>query len=531
MDNQLDNGFCPNCGALLRDGVCPSCGFSDHDEDMSSGSTPDDTADTTTNTTVDSETNHRKLRNYEKYQNTYLNPDYHAQNPNGQDDYVQNDYAQNGAAQTVDTQNDYEQNNYGQNDYDQSNYNQNNYGQSGYDQSNYNQNNYGQSGYDQSNYTQNNYGQNDYDQNNYAQNGYYQSNGTQNQYYQNGTAQGGYYQQNGNGYYVNQTPQKKKRKTGVIVVAIVGGILLLILIVIFIFAVFFTMIAKNSAQTEDSDEYYHSVYDDDYDDYGYDEDEDYDYDYGYDDDDDDRMAFVDDIAWNDNYWAKEPYNYDAEEVGDDYYYGLCNCIDKDVSYSMVHENYEKLDKAQNVCIRINYYQLEGDIPNLDEINETLKFQAIWPGEIYTEWADDFQEEFEEYGAGYVVSVESYVTYNDEKMISVVSDIYYESATTVKKMIAAANVDLETGVVTDNTEVLNLTDDFMNDYKEICEEQNGSVAVFQEFDSDELKELFEDEDALILFYTPCGLEVGINYETDDKYGWVTATLKYYEQYLK
>ena len=27
MNTQYENGFCPQCGALLRDGVCPCCHY------------------------------------------------------------------------------------------------------------------------------------------------------------------------------------------------------------------------------------------------------------------------------------------------------------------------------------------------------------------------------------------------------------------------------------------------------------------------------------------------------------------------
>jgi hypothetical protein len=430
MDGQLYNGFCPNCGALLRDGVCPSCGFSESDAEMETENTE-----------------YSGQRNYERYQNSYLNQ-------------VNTSY---------DSQGDY----------------------------NYNQNAY-----------------------------------TQNQYYQNtGNAQG-YYQQNG--YYGVQTPPKKSMTKGAVIAAIIGGVLFLLLIILGIFILVSAIGTVIEESRENSYQYDTDDYDwDDYDEDDYDWD---DYDWGdYDEDDydrdDDRLDFVDDIAWNDNYWSKEPYNYETDEVGDEYYYGLCNCIDKTVPYDFVYENYEQLDKSQNVCIRINYYQLEGDIPNLDEINETLKMQAIWPGEVYTEWSEDFEEIFDEYGAGYVVSVESYVTYNDEKSASVVSDIYYETAVSVKKVINSVNIDLEKGEILDNTEIIDVTDTFLDEYKEICEEQNGSVSIFSELDNDELREFFEDEDDLILFYTPCGMELGINYETDMKYGWVTATLTEYEQYLK
>jgi len=506
MDNQLYNGFCPNCGALLRDGKCPSCGFGenpagDGTDQADTNNMYNENSDGMTATEGTSE-EVQKPRNYEQYQNNYMN--------NG---------SYGGGTDYNNTQGGYQQ---------QGGMNQNAYYQNGNGQDGYYQNGAGQN-----TYYQNGAGQNGYYQNGTGQNGYYQNGNGQNGYYQNGNMQGGYYQQNGNGYYGQ--PPKKKSSTGVVVAVIIGVILLLILLLTAAGIAFFKAFdteADNSYDYNDDYDYDDYDYDDyDYDDYDYDDYGDYD-DHDNDDYDDydDLMSFVDDIDWDDEDWKEEPGNYDPEDVGDDFYYELVNCIDESVSYRMVHENYEELDQDHNVCIRINYYQIEGDIPNLEAVNEALKEQAMWAGERFHEEKEAFEYEFENYGEGYVVEVESYVTYNDEQTVSVVSDIYYESATEVRKLIDTVNVDMETGTVLNNTDILDISDEFLEDYRDICEDQNGAVAALTLFDNDELRDFFESEDGLIIYYNPCGLEVGINYETDERYGWVTATLTDYEQYM-
>lgn len=491
MDSQFYNGFCPNCGALLRDGVCPSCGYGETQQPVGTDAEitnqdlyGNNTAETSSNPGGEQQ---QQPRNYEIYQNNYMN--------NG------------GSAGGTDFDNS------------QGNYYQNN------------QNN-------QNGYYQNNNGQNGYYQNGAGQNQYYQNGTGQNQYYQNGNGQGGYYQANGNGYY-GQPPKKKSSTGAVIAICLVVALILLVIIGVAGTIIISELGLDESEYNENSYDYNYDDYD--YDDYGFDDYDDYD-DYDYDDDDydyddyddydyDEMMRFVDDIEWNDKNWKKEPYNYEPDEVGDDYYYEMCNCIDEDVSYQFVYENFEELDKDLNVCVRINYYQLEGDIPNLDEINKTLKQQAMWAGERYLSNKGDFEYEFEKYGAGYVATVESYITYNDDQTVSMVSDIYYESATEVNKVINCTNVDLITGTVIRNTDILDITDEFLDDYRDICEEQNGEISVFTVFDNDDLREFFEDEENLIIYYTPCGLETGINYSTSERYGWVTATLTDYEQYMK
>lgn len=466
MENQFANGFCPNCGALLRDGVCPSCGFGEAVQ------LQDIPGTWNVNAYDAADTQGTKSRHYE--------------------DYLSGMSGNNGRT----------------------------------DQNTY----YQQNGTDQNTY---------YQQSRMDQNTYYQQSGTdQNSYYQ----QGYYSNMNQNGYY-QQIPPKKKGKGGMIA-GIIGGVLLLLMIVSVIFFTYTMIMAELGSETDYDDYNYDDYNYDDYDDYNYDDyDDNYDYnyddDYNYDeedyesdyDEDYDPMEFVDDIDWDDTLWKKEPHNYEPGEVGDDVYYQMCNCIDKKVSYQTNYENYEYVDEDRNVCIRINYYQLDGDIPNLDEINYKLENTALIYADQYLDNKNQYEEVFEEEGYGYVATVDAYVTYNDEQTVSVVYDEYFENAIRIDRKIYTINIDLETGNILKNTDILDVTDEFVADYRELCIEQNGDVPAMGYFNDDELKEFFVDEGSLILYYTPCGLEAGINYETeDDYYGWVTATLNDYDKYL-
>ena len=42
-------------------------------------------------------------------------------------------------------------------------------------------------------------------------------------------------------------------------------------------------------------------------------------------------------------------------------------------------------------------------------------------------------------------------------------------------------------------------------------------------------LFEYDMSLIIFYTPLGMEVGFNYQSNGSSGWITATFNDYAQY--
>ena len=522
MENQENSGICPKCGMPLQDGVCQSCGYSQADQTEEAleangmGRTGEDQL---------TETDHNSA-----YQQNETDQSGFQQNVTDQNFY----YQQSGADQNG----YYQQNTEGQNGY----YQQSTTGQNGY----YQQNGADQNGY----YQQNTAGQNGYYQQNGAgQNGYYQQNGAgQNGYYQQGGA-GGYYQNmqgaNGyNGYNPNQPSQKKGNK-GAVIAAIIGAVLLLGLVIALIVVV--SMGIKNNLK--DDRDYPDSVERDiddndnensyDYDDIFNDLDDDDSnvYDEGdsgaaYDDDDYDPLEFLDDVDWDDESWKEEPVNYEPDEVGDEYYFELCNCIDRTTSYNLKFETYEDTDESQDICMRVNYYQLDGDIPNLDQLNEALKESAVYYCEYYYDNISDYEEIFEEYGNGYVVEVESFVTYNDEERISIVMNEYYESPVEVNKHVTALNIDLETGIIVYNTDFFDISDDFLEYYRSVCKDQNGSVPALRYFDNDELREFFEDENDLILYYTPCGFEVGINYETEDSYGWVTATLNdECEQYLQ
>ena len=554
MENQGNNGICPNCGMFLKDGVCPECGYSAANVGM--GMENDQSGQMQTGTAADEsvEGNAEETAGNEAAQAENSQPEVGAAQE-------ENSQAESGAGLAEGSQSGiYEGNNYQQGGvntnggyYQQGGANTNGY----YQQGGAN----GNGGYYQQGRANTNGGY--YQQGGANTNGYYQQGGANaNGYYQQGGANtNGYYQQNGanqNGYYQNpqgqngyngynsSQPTQKSGSKGAVIAAVVGGILLLILVIALIFVVTVGLgkddkdrraddggnVERDLDDEKDNDDRFSDLDDDDsYDPFN---DDDYDYDDDYDpyaDDDYDPLEFLDDIDWDDESWKDEPYNYAPEDVGDEFYYELCNCIDRNVDYKINFETFEDSDESQNICMRINYYQLDGDIPNLETINEALKETAMYYNTYYNDNIDDYEDIFAEYGSGYVVDVDSFVTYNDEEKISVVMNEYYESPVEINKHVVSLNIDLEAGIILYNTDFFDISEEFLEYYRDTCRDQNGSVPALREFDNDELRRFFEDEDDLILYYTPCGFEVGINYETDESYGWVTATLVDCEQYLQ
>ena len=474
MNTQYENGFCPQCGALLRDGVCPCCHYQAPQPGNNS-------------------------------QNGYTGTD--SQQSYGQGGYTGTD-SQQGYGQSGYTGTDSQQS-YGQGGYTGTD-SQQGYGQSGYTGTEAQQN-YGQGGYTGAN-SQQSYGQSGYTganpQQNYSQDSY------------TGTNAQGYAQ----GNYGSQMSGSKSTKSSTTTAIVVGIIMFVVALLLVLIVGFLGYDSRKDLQSSDD---YSNSYDDEYDeDYDYDYDDDYDYDY------DD--SFGDNIDWDDTTWAEEPDNLTADEVWDkdhQYYEELNNCIDENVSYQLVFKTKEVLDEDNNICMRGTYYQLEGDIPNLDKINKTLKDQALVDIDYFNDLRDKYDEAFEEYGPGYMVKAKTYVTYNDENMVSVVTSSEFDSNFEAGLNLYCVNVDIQTGMVLVNEDILDMDEDFVKDIIRSSDEQNGTISYLEETDPDEILDDFNESDHMIIFHTPCGLEVGMNYYITSGYGWFTTTLTDYEKYLK
>ena len=237
----------------------------------------------------------------------------------------------------------------------------------------------------------------------------------------------------------------------------------------------------------------------------------------------------------DKNFKEERKNYDASQITGPYYEEFVNSIDESVSYQVNREFYEKIDEEQGVCIQVSYIQLEGNIPNLETITEKIKEESMFLANVYLEEEENYQNIFREYDyVTYYIKVESFVTFNDEESISIALDERYDLGGFSSTLeMHGININLKTGTVLDNTEILNTDEEFVKDFIKRSNRQNGKNSVAIDGISDREKlQLFQDADSLILFYTPIGLEVGYNYSGVEGYtGWITVSIEEYEQYLK
>ena len=368
--------------------------------------------------------------------------------------------------------------------YSQNTYNQNAYGQ----QNAYNQNVYGNGSQQQ--YQQ--YGQ---------QSGYYGQQNQQSSYYGQQPQQSGYYgQQNPNSGYGPYNPyMKPKKDTNVWVV--VGIVVAVLVVVAMIVGSFFYGYALMKFASEEGMELYGEEYDfDDYDDYE---------------------------DWRDD----EVYGYEPDEdyvpsPDDEYYYGPCEFINKDVDYSFITKTYTNEDPENDIDVVVNYPELKGEnIPNLSQLNEAIEKAALY-------YAMDFPKEsyYAEFGESYAAYITAYVTYNDDEIISIVMDEYVVTDDDYYVDLYPLNIDVKNGVVLDNGSLLQIDEDFAKEFRKRNDKQNGEVEYLDSLSDEELAEKLSDKDYVIAYYTPLGMEIGLNYREDYASGWVTVTYKDYEKYL-
>ena len=332
-----------------------------------------------------------------------------------------------------------------------------------------------------------------------------QSYGTQGNLYQNqpyGT-QGSY----NNPYSPYAVPGQHKKHTGLIIGVIVG---IIILFLIAIFAVIYYAL-KNINGRIRNDSY---VYDRDYEYF-----DEYDFDY---DDHDDNDNWRHDRRRNE-YFKDD--DYDDDQGKYDEYYELEDALRYDLSYSVSWEYYEyEPENDEDVIILVEYPVIEGDlVPNLDRINDLIYEEVDFITDYYEDDYSGYMGE-DSYFYGYAMA---YVTYMDEDVLSIVYSEEIDCDYYPYVNLYCINIDMRNGVVMDNTELLDIDDDFSVDFRNRSEKQNGSISGLDYMSDQTITGYLTDSSSLIIFYTPLGMEIGMNYDE----GWVTVTYKDYEQYLK
>lgn len=231
--------------------------------------------------------------------------------------------------------------------------------------------------------------------------------------------------------------------------------------------------------------------------------------------------------WDDDDWwqdEEDPPAKDYQQEDNSQYYEFHDAISSDLSYQVELEQFADFaPDSTNVMAGGEYPKVTcEDKDKENRINKAL-YQEI--DEVYDYIARSVQEiEADQF---FLFEVDSYVTYMDEDVLSVAYVEYgYLDEDMYESYVISVNIDMESGLAMTNSQILHIDDDFSIDFRERTIEQNGDNDSLYYYTDQEITELLNDEDSLIIFYTPLGMEVGFNYY----FGWVTVTYTDYKGYM-
>lgn len=213
-----------------------------------------------------------------------------------------------------------------------------------------------------------------------------------------------------------------------------------------------------------------------------------------------------------------------EEAGaaGEYYGEIRDSVRTDLEYGIEWENYEYEGNNDKIMIAVDYPVIKGDVPNLDIINDVIAGETEYFIEYYNEYSKYMLPE-EAFG----VYAEGYVTYMDEEVMSVVFSETIYTDYWVDSGLYCVNIDIANGIVLNNSSILQMDDEFAIDFRNRSKEQNGEVSALNYMTDQEIAYYLSTAGTSILFYTPLGMEVGLNYGEN----YVTVTYKDYKNFLQ
>lgn len=210
------------------------------------------------------------------------------------------------------------------------------------------------------------------------------------------------------------------------------------------------------------------------------------------------------------------------------YYDFENDLKDNLFYEIEFVSYEKddfqtADTRGEASVMFVYPVVSGEVTNLDGINDAIQKELA----VVTDHVSAVVEYLDE-DESYVFMGEAYVTFMSEELLSIAYVEYgYLDNDYLESYVVSVNVDMETGMVLDNTQLIKFDDSFSVDFRERCERQNGEIDSLDYMSDQEITSYLQDNDYLIALYTPLGMEIGFNFYN----GWVTVTYKDYEKYQK
>lgn len=224
--------------------------------------------------------------------------------------------------------------------------------------------------------------------------------------------------------------------------------------------------------------------------------------------------------------TEQNWNEEGQDTSLPYYSGPYNALHDDLSYELSFKQEIYSADSAEVLLAVEYPQIvSGDVPNQEYINRALHYDYDYFHNVFTE---EFRPLMGE-DSTFHVEVNSHVTYMDEKILSVVfvENVYMNLGNDPFSMINyfCMNFDLETGVLLEDAELLRLDEEFAVDFRRREAEENGEEALTS-YSDQEILTMLKDPAHLVVFYTPMGMEVGLNLGNRVVY----VTYEDYERFL-
>lgn len=198
-----------------------------------------------------------------------------------------------------------------------------------------------------------------------------------------------------------------------------------------------------------------------------------------------------------------------------YYSGPYNDLKDNLSYQISFLTTYCNTEDGHVFIQVEYPQITSGRKDEEYLNGELYYEYEYFRDFYMDYVADTLSE----DGIFYFSSDAYVTYMDEDILSVVysEKVRYQDGSDYLSDINfyCVNIDLATGNILTNTDILNLDDDFAVDFREREISENGDGAL-TDYTDQEILAMLKDEGTLVLFYTPMGLEVGLNLDGEIVY---------------
>lgn len=238
-----------------------------------------------------------------------------------------------------------------------------------------------------------------------------------------------------------------------------------------------------------------------------------------------KAVSVEEILGDSGVFDEEAAQKYVPDPSDEYYVEFADALREDLTYQISWMEYHTESEDGADYFGAVYPAVTGEFPGADQVNEALKEQGLRSLYAYQYLLDeDGVDSCEVYSS-------AYVTLMDEEMLSALYVEYIYINGSYLPRIYDLNMDVRTGKILEHAEMISYT-------AELAERVCSQNAYQNSTDLDEIGltqadvlELLQGSEGTV-FYTPVGLELGFNYDTDNgSYGWLTVTIKDYEKYIK